>query len=295
MKHLWLLGAAALVLAGCGGSVAPAASSPAGNAPPSTASSAAASSAVSTAPVTSAASVAASGSTSVGGSPAGSAGAVAPLNPAIHVRIGYLGLGAEAAIFIAQERGYFKDEGLDTELLPFSAGLTDQLPAMLKGDLDFDDGTLDPGAINAATRNTGLRLVLPLATVPATDKSAAIIVRQDLVDGGQYKSPADLKGLHVALFPAAGTTVQYEWELALAKGGLKLTDVSFQTVNFPTSITALANKSLDAALLPEPFVSVAEAQHLATPEIWGPDFLPPNFDPVGYFISPAFASAHADA
>src|SRR5690242_14039562 len=42
------------------------------------------------------------------------------LSPAVPVRVGVIGGSSDAGIYIAYEKGYFRDEGLDVEIIPFA-------------------------------------------------------------------------------------------------------------------------------------------------------------------------------
>ena len=55
----------------------------------------------------------------------------APLNPRVALKVGAIGAVSDAGIFIAQEKGYFTDEGLDVEIVGFKAA-----PQILPGDRD---------------------------------------------------------------------------------------------------------------------------------------------------------------
>ena len=55
----------------------------------------------------------------------------APLNPRVALKVGAIGAVSDAGIFIAQEKGYFRDEGLDVEIVGFKAA-----PADSAGDRD---------------------------------------------------------------------------------------------------------------------------------------------------------------
>ena len=49
----------------------------------------------------------------------------APLNPRVALKVGAIGAVSDAGIFIAQEKGYFNDEGLDVEIVGFKAAPAD--------------------------------------------------------------------------------------------------------------------------------------------------------------------------
>jgi NitT/TauT family transport system substrate-binding protein len=57
-----------------------------------------------------------------------------PLNPRVALKVGAIGAGSDAGIFIAQEKGFFHDEGLDVEIVSFRAA-PQILPAVATGDV----------------------------------------------------------------------------------------------------------------------------------------------------------------
>src|SRR3712207_3445399 len=66
------------------------------------------------------------------------------------IKVGSLQLVGEAGVFAALANGYFAEEGIDVELLPFR-GTADFMPALATGDLAFSSGPVDPSLFNAIT------------------------------------------------------------------------------------------------------------------------------------------------
>ena len=67
--------------------------------------------------------------------------------------------------FVARERGFFREEGLDAELILMKANLT--VPAMLGGSIDF--GTATGTGVSAAVNGADVRVVLALTDKPSFD------------------------------------------------------------------------------------------------------------------------------
>ncbi len=61
------------------------------------------------------------------------------------VRMGYLGVSSDAGIFIALDKGYFQEQGLDLSLERFGVG-ADQMPLLGAGQLDIASGAPSPTA-----------------------------------------------------------------------------------------------------------------------------------------------------
>lgn len=157
------------------------------------------------------------------------------------VRIAYSAIsGAMSSLWVAQEGGHFKREGLDTELLYIGGGSL-LIQSMLSGDVPFAYGPSVP-VINASLRgsdlvligNTGNSLVFSIMTRP------------------EIKQPAQLKGKKVGVTRLGGST---DWALdaALAQWGLERGQMTvIQTGGMPEGLAALTSGALDAVVLSPP-------------------------------------------
>jgi ABC-type nitrate/sulfonate/bicarbonate transport system substrate-binding protein len=157
------------------------------------------------------------------------------------IRISYSAIsGAMSSLWVAQEGGYFKREGLDTELLYIGGGSL-LIQSMLSGDVPFAYGPSVP-VINASLRgadlvligNTGNSLVFSIMSRP------------------EIKQPANLKGKRVGVTRLGGST---DWALdaALKHWGLERRDlIVVQTGGMPEGLTGLIAGVFDAVVLSPP-------------------------------------------
>src|SRR5262249_38912653 len=81
-------------------------------------------------------------------------------------------------------------------------------------------------------------------------------MRRDLIDSGQFKSLADLKGKRMG-FAAQGVTSLSLLNEAAKFAGIKFEDMTPVYLSFAQQIAALQNKALDGTLLIEPQATVA--------------------------------------
>ncbi|MFI5267567.1 MAG: ABC transporter substrate-binding protein [Chloroflexota bacterium] len=247
------------LLAACGGGATPPASSAPASAP------APASAAASAKPAASAAAGSASAkpAASASAKPAASGAASASAKPAASgnltkVSVGVVASSSDGGIFIAQDRGYFKDQGLDVETMRFNT-LVDMVAPVGAGQLDIAAGGLAAGLYNAIGRDVPVRIVADKGGTPSPEWDfTALMIRKDLVDSGKVKDFKDLKGLKLVT-SGKGNSPEVGLATALKKGGLTLKDVDFEQIGFPDMVTAFANKGIDGAIVIEPFVSSIEA------------------------------------
>jgi NitT/TauT family transport system substrate-binding protein len=218
--------------------------------------------------------------------------AVQPLSPPVKVKLGDIAIVAEAGYFVALEKGYFAEEGLEVELVPFQRS-GDMIPALATGELQFGSITLDSSLFNAVLRDIELKIISYNSLLTPTHYTAGLIVRQDLLDSGRYREPKDLKGMTIGL-PGLGSTPQFYAERILASGGLAGEDATFAVLGFPDMVTAFANKAIDAAWLVEPFVAIVQAQGLAKNVIPSGDVHPGAVTMV-LLVSPVFAQDNPEA
>jgi ABC-type nitrate/sulfonate/bicarbonate transport system substrate-binding protein len=86
------------------------------------------------------------------------------------LRIGYVSRSIlDMPFMIARDRGYFREEGLEPELIFIKAAQT--IPAMLAGGIDF--GTATGTAVAAAVNGVDVRVVFALTDKPSFDLIAA--------------------------------------------------------------------------------------------------------------------------
>jgi NitT/TauT family transport system substrate-binding protein len=231
---------------------------------------------------------AATGSSSAAtGSSSAATGAPAPLSPPVPVSFAVTGTEGEAGIFVAQDRGYFKAEGLDVTLQHIPSFAT-SLPLLATGQLDFATGGPNPDVWNAIENNVPVKIVAAIATgVPGTAQSA-LVVSDQLIKSGQYKGLSSLKGMTIAV-NALGSSSEYYVEEILARAGLTESDVHLVALDFADMESAISDGKIDAALSVEPYITSMSQAGLAKSVITTTQAVPGGLGSM-IVISPVFAS-----
>lgn len=228
--------------------------------------------------------------------PAGPAGAQtaekrAPLSPPVNVVVGTIGSASDIGFFIAQERGYFRAEGLEVKI-ELLGSATKMMPALATNDLQVASGGLNAGLINAIARDIPLRIVADKGTLVPGSGYQTFLVRKELA--GKVRGYGDLKGLSIASSGGAITTDSVVINKALQRGGLTIKDVKIVDLRFPDMVTALANGAVDMALIIEPFATRALDQDIAVR--WkNADEITPNLQLAAVFYGPKFMSDQPEA
>jgi NitT/TauT family transport system substrate-binding protein len=163
------------------------------------------------------------------------------------IKVGVLRLSSSAPVFIAQDKGYFRDAGLDVELKFFDAAQPVAV-AVVSGDIDFGVTSLTAGLYNLAGKGT-LKVIggmshekagFPLIGYFATEKAYA----------SGLKTPKDLAGKRIAM-TQVGSSFHYSMGLLADKYGLKLAEMKLLPMQSLSNVAAaLKGETVDAALLP---------------------------------------------
>src|SRR5690606_3631338 len=88
----------------------------------------------------------------------GAPDALPPLDPPQPLRIAEDGSPSGAAFYIATERGYFADLGLEPEFVTFESSAY-MLPAVASGDVDVAGGVMTASFLNAVERGLPIRII----------------------------------------------------------------------------------------------------------------------------------------
>jgi NitT/TauT family transport system substrate-binding protein len=166
-------------------------------------------------------------------------------------------LPAEPAVLVtyAKHRGMFTKQGIDAEMVP----RTDPqviLGALLSGEVQFS-GTHSGAAALLKSRGAPIKVVASGALYKPTSPTSALVSGK----GRSIKRPRDLVGKTI-LIDGPNTIAEIgvlEW---LKKGGVSKGDVKIGYVPFVDMLASLSKGTVDAAFMPEPFLTAAQLRGL---------------------------------
>lgn len=209
--------------------------------------------------------------------PAGTA-----VGPLTVVRTGYVPVLIWAPFYIAVEKGYFRNAGIDLQLEALQGG-SDAVIQLTSGNFDVAAGGAGVGFWNAVDRGVKFIVVSPLHT-ETSRQATPLVTSKSNYDSGKVRSVADLKGKKVAV-NAQGSATDYWLGAALRTGGLTIKDIDYQVVAFADVPAALQNGAIDAAMLGEPVTTQAEDKGLI---VRIADNFVPNFQVTSIYFNPDF-------
>jgi NitT/TauT family transport system substrate-binding protein len=169
------------------------------------------------------------------------------------IKVGYLPVPSHAKFMIAKEAGFFKQEGLDVELVEFQNS-ADGLNAIIAGKLDTGAfGTMAP--IAHVSKGTRLKII---GGIMGGD--SAIITRA--ANAASIKSAGDLKGKKIVTVRMASGDAVLRGGLADAGIDWKKDAEIIELKNPPAVIEAVKSGQVDAGVVWGPHDLRAEEQGL---------------------------------
>jgi NitT/TauT family transport system substrate-binding protein len=114
----------------------------------------------------------------------------------LKAKVGVLRLSSSAPVFIAQDKGYFRDAGLDIELKFFDAAQPIAV-ATTSGDIDFGITAFTAGLYNLAGKGT-LKVIGGMSREKAGYPLIGYFASNNAYAAG-LKTPKDLAGKRVAV------------------------------------------------------------------------------------------------
>lgn len=197
------------------------------------------------------------------------------------IKVGGISGASSATLYIAADKGYFKDEGLNVQVVTTSNG--GQALSQLQGKaLDITLAN-DVSGIKAAIGGSPLKLVFdgPNAS-PNTYVVSALA-------GSNVKTLADMKGKKIGV-SSLNDAVMATLKDSLVAVNVPPSTVQFLTVPYANSEQALQSHSVDAAVTSEPYTTEAAESLGARPVV---DVFPQgsesaNIPIAGYFATSSF-------
>jgi NitT/TauT family transport system substrate-binding protein len=167
------------------------------------------------------------------------------------VKVGDLGITADAPFYIALEKGWFREAGIDARLEKFGS-LTEAMVPLSTGELHVLGGGISAALFNSFARGWPVRIALGRTRDMPKFSSNVLVLRSDLK--GEVRSIADLKGRKVAV-NAPSNVLLYLLGKTLESGGLTIKDVEVVYMPWPNMGPAFENRAIDAGTMVEPFVT----------------------------------------
>ena len=183
-----------------------------------------------------------------------SAGASAQTG-ALERRDVHLAVGGKASLYylpltVAEQLGYFKDEGLDLKISDFAGG-AQSLRAVVGGSADVVAGAYEH-TINMQAQKQALIAFVQMGRLPQISVGIAT------TKAASYRSPRDLKGLKVGV-SAPGSSTNILFNYFISRDGLKPNDVAVIGVGTGAgAIAALKNGQIDAISNADPIMTKLE-------------------------------------
>lgn len=174
----------------------------------------------------------------------------APEKPRVTIAVGGKASLYYLPLTLAEQLGYFKDEGLQVEVIDFAGGAK-ALQAMMGGSADVVSGGFDHVMVMRA-REQGLRAFVLQGATPAISLGIA------KARAAQYKSPKDLAGMKIGVSAPGSSTHAFVNHL-LASVGLAPDSVSIIGVGTgPGAVAAMQAGQLDAIANIEPAMTMLQ-------------------------------------
>ena len=167
---------------------------------------------------------------------------------------------SSVSTFIAMEKGYFRDAGVEVKIEPIDS-LTRVIALVATNRIQMAQGAINASVFNAVGQ--GLPVIMTLGS-GATPVYHNLVVRKALKD--EIKTPADLRGRNIAV-SGVGSGSVYEVASVLEGVGMRLSDVNLKALTFQQMTTSLVNGSVDVALMYSPFAEYTWEQGIAVPWI----------------------------
>ncbi|TMR90282.1 transporter substrate-binding domain-containing protein [Nonomuraea basaltis] len=166
------------------------------------------------------------------------------------IKVGAIPIPDSVSLYVAINKGYFKQEGLTVEPVTITGGAA-AMPKLMSGELD---ATLQNYVSGLVAFSKGQKIKLVAEASQGAPNTFNIMVPKD----SPINTVADLKGKTVAVNTLNNiATLAVETQLKVA--GLTKDDVKYKEVAFPDMGNALTNGLADAGWMVEPFITTTQS------------------------------------
>lgn len=179
------------------------------------------------------------------------------------LRVGYVPIAVALPLFVANDEGYFKEQGFDVEMIRLNSS-NELANATTSGQIDVSpvatNVMLDIGFVSKKKHTL-------IITNPYTDKPGYITDYILVRDSNSIKKLEDLKGKKIGVFP--GSVIKIFCTLNLQKYGLSKDDYQLIELSPQDWAAALQSGQIDALSALEPQASQIMQDKIGSPIVGG--------------------------
>jgi NitT/TauT family transport system substrate-binding protein len=186
-----------------------------------------------------------------------SAGSVLNAQAQDKVRVGVFPVASTLPLFVAIERGFFKENNIEVEMTRLIGG-PPNVAAMIGNQIDAAAVLVTIEGMNANLKKPGVAMYISLNSQNAKYQMEQFVVRKGL----EIKSLADLKGKKIMSAPGPANVTMAR--AALAAAGLKEGDYQLDQLDMGQHVNAMTAGTFDAGYTLEPNATVMRKNGVAT-------------------------------
>ncbi|MBX9776162.1 MAG: ABC transporter substrate-binding protein [Xanthobacteraceae bacterium] len=183
--------------------------------------------------------------------------AVGPAAAQDKVRVGVFPVSSTLPYFVALEKGYFKEQQIDAEMVRLIGG-PPNVAAMIGNQIDASAVLVTIEGMNANIKKPGVAMYISINSQNQKYQMEQFVVRKGLA----AKSLADLKGKKIMSAPGPANVSMAK--AALAAAGLKDGDYTLDQLDMGQHVNAMTAGTFDAGYTLEPNASTMRQLGVAT-------------------------------
>jgi NitT/TauT family transport system substrate-binding protein len=183
--------------------------------------------------------------------------AAGPAQAQDKVRVGVFPVSSTLPLFVAIERGFFKENNIEIEMTRLIGG-PPNVAAMIGNQIDASAVLVTIEGMNANLKKPGVAMYISVNSQNAKYQMEQFVVRKGL----EVKSLADLKGKKIMSAPGPANVTMAR--AALAAAGLKEGDYQLDQLDMGQHVNAMTAGTFDAGYTLEPNASVMRKNGVAT-------------------------------
>ncbi len=172
------------------------------------------------------------------------------------VRVGVFPVSSSLPLFVAQDRGFFKEQNIEVEISRLIGG-PPNIAALISDQIDASAILVTIEGMNANLKKPGVAMYISLNTQNDTNRMEQFVVRSGL----EIKSLADLKGKKIMSAPGPANVTMAR--AALAAAGLKDGEYQLDQLDMGQHNNAMIAGTFDAGYTLEPNATVMNQSGIA--------------------------------